>query len=125
MERFVNSVGSLGVLHFSELPFMPKRIYWLSETPAHQERGNHAHKLLEQYVICLAGSVEIDIHNGEFLTSSKLDEKSNGLHIHPGSWRVLRNFKPNTTVLVLASREYEPSDYIYDFDEFLTWSGNG
>ena len=38
-----------------------------------------------------------------------------------GCWRDLTDFTSDTLVLVLASEEYEESDYIRDFDAFLAW----
>ena len=44
-----------------------------------------------------------------------------GLVVEPGHWRVLRNFAPHSLVLVMASDDYDPDDYIHDYEEFRSW----
>ena len=116
--------GTLGVIHLSGLGFTPRRIYWLSGTPADQQRGLHAHMTTEQFVVCVTGSVELVLNDGRNISRFNLTAISEGVHIPPGRWRELVNFAPNTVVLVLASTDYDPDDYIHSFDAFLSWARN-
>jgi dTDP-4-dehydrorhamnose 3,5-epimerase-like enzyme len=121
MDWIMTEGGGLGVLHFSELPFAPQRIYWLYDNPIGVERGWHAHKKLVQFVVCLSGGVEVEVDSSSDRSSYKLRPNSDGLLILPGHWRVLRNFEPDTVIVVLASEDYDPGDYIHDYEEFRAW----
>ena len=70
------------------------------------------------------GSVEVELNDGTNKTIHVLDSAKNtgGLGIQPGHWRVLRDFSPDAVVMVLASQDYDPSDYIHDYREFLAWA---
>lgn len=118
------TVGKLGVIEFNSLPFEPKRLYWLSEVPQGIQRGHHAHKQLTQLMCVSAGSVDVDIYEGQAMTSFHLDSNSPALLIKPGLWRELRNFQEGTTVLVLCDAEYKEEDYIRDFQVYLDWFSN-
>lgn len=119
-----STVGKLGVIEFDSLPFEPKRLYWLSEVPEGSERGHHAHKQLTQLICVTSGSVDLDIYEGQEVTSFHLDSESSGLLLKPGLWRELRNFLEGTTVLVLCDAQYLEEDYIRDFQVYLDWFSN-
>ena len=87
-------------------------------TPQDVQRGNHAHKNLEQVIICTSGVLVINLENksGNKLTFT-LDSPDMGLYISSGYWRTL-DFSKNTVLLCLASQSYEEDDYIRDYDVF-------
>lgn len=120
-------VGSLGIIEFSTLDFIPARIYWISNVPQGSERGHHAHKALSQVICILTGTVEIEITEGSQKSIFKLDQFSNSLRLKPGLWRVLRKFSNDACVLVICDHPYDESDYIRDYDNYLEWyrSNNG
>jgi hypothetical protein len=39
--------------------------------------------------------------------------------VPPLTWTTVYRHTPDALVLVMASREYDPADYIRDYDEFL------
>lgn len=121
MERIHTEAGCVGVVHFGELDFVPKRLYWLGNTPHGTVRGLHAHKSLRQFLVCVSGQLEIELDDGRTRVIHRLSDASDGLLIEPGQWRILRELDPETLVLVLASEDYDPDDYIHDYDEFLAW----
>jgi dTDP-4-dehydrorhamnose 3,5-epimerase-like enzyme len=116
--------GDLGVLEFQNLPFEPKRIYWLTKVISNQSRGNHAHKTLRQYFIVMQGKVEIELSNGNNSVTHTLSDDGQGLLISPGLWRNLRNFSNNAVVLVVCDQRYNEDDYIRDFETYLNWVQN-
>jgi len=122
IQHFINSTGRLGVLEGENIDFPVKRVYWITETSAESTRGNHAHRELHQILIVLVGSLEISLSDGLETKTHFLEAHSNEfLRIFPGYWRVLKDISPNCVTLVLASEAYDESDYIRDWDEFLTW----
>ena len=79
---------------------------------------------MTQLMCVSAGSVDVDIYEGQAMTSFHLDSNSPALLIKPGLWRELRNFQEGTTVLVLCDAEYKEEDYIRDFQVYLDWFSN-
>ena len=116
--------GDLGVIEFNELPFVPKRIYWISNFKPNVWRGEHAHKSLTQVAIVLSGRLTIDLYLGSKCTSLELTANSDPLLIEPGRWRVIRNADPSTVLLVIADNEYHEEDYIRNWNEYLLWYEN-
>lgn len=113
--------GTLGVLDSPELPFQPKRLYWIHSVPAGHTRGNHAHKKLSQFFWLIKGNVSIELSDGLETKILLMRENLDLLVVSPGHWRKLSNFSPDAIVLVGADSIYDPKDYIHDWKEFLAW----
>lgn len=122
LPNFANALGTLCVAEFSEhVGFWPRRFYFMTDVPPGSVRGVHAHKRLRQCLFCLKGAVTVDLERRGRRYSFRLGRPTDALLIPPGCWRELRDFAAGTVVGVLASTEYDPSDYIYEYDEFLAW----
>jgi dTDP-4-amino-4,6-dideoxygalactose transaminase len=114
--------GTLGVLEASKhFGFAVKRIYFLTEVPQGAMRGAHAHKKLRQCFIALKGSVTLDILQRGQQESIRLDSYRQAVVLEPGCWRDLRDFSPDALLLVLASDEYDESDYLRIPADFEAW----
>jgi hypothetical protein len=112
--------GQLAIAELGQsLPFPVRRVYWIHDAAPQSERGNHAHRELRQLVVCVAGSVELELTDGKSKETLRLDAFSQGVVLGAGVWRVLRNFSPDCILVVLADREYDEADYIRDYAEFL------
>jgi len=115
-----NRAGNLTALENNvNIPFEVNRIYYLYDVPGGIERGGHAHKELEQFIIAVSGSFDILIDDGTNRKIVHLDRPYIGLHITPGIWRELLNFSSGTICLVLASHKYDENDYIRDYINFI------
>lgn len=101
------------------IPFNIQRIYYIFDTKNDVIRGKHAHKNLEQVLICLNGACDILLDDGQQKEIIRLDNKSQGLYIRDLVWREMLNFSEGCVLLVLASDFYAEEDYIRDYDEFL------
>ena len=86
-----------------DIPFEIKRVYYMYETGQGVRRGFHAHKSLEQILICIHGSCKVYISNN--------------------MWREMYDFSPDAVLLVLASDFYKEEDYIRNYDDFLKFVG--
>jgi dTDP-4-dehydrorhamnose 3,5-epimerase-like enzyme len=116
-------LGALGVVEKSSpFPFPIKRVYFLYDVPSNAVRGSHAHKLLHQLIIAVSGSFEVELDDGRSKSKFLLSSPNVGLTVPPGYWRTLKDFSAGSTALVFASEEYDPSDYIRDYDEFTAWA---
>src|SRR5689334_23171658 len=103
-----------------EIPFDVKRVYYIQNVPSGHKRGEHAHKNLEQILIALSGSFEVLVDDGYAKQSYLLNHSQQGLYIGSFVWHELKKFSANAICLVLASELYDESDYIRDYNEFLT-----
>jgi len=122
---FSDPRGALGVLEGAKLPFSIERVYYLYNVPIGAIRGEHGHKQLEQLMICMHGKTEITLNDGERQYPFTLESPSDVLYVPPGMWRQLRFLMPETVVCVLASRPYEVEDYLYEYEDFLSWVRQG
>ena len=103
-----------------DIPFEIKRVYYIWGTQQNVVRGKHAHRKLEQVIICTSGSCDFILDNGHERTKVHLNNPAVGLHIKSNIWREFTNFSPDCVVMVLASEHYDESDYIRDYKTFLT-----
>jgi len=112
--------GSLVALEKGiEFPFDIKRVYYIWGTEQNIVRGKHAHRKLEQVIICTAGSCDFILDDGTERTIVRLDSPAQGLHIKHNIWREFTNFSTDCVVMVLASEHYAEADYIRNYAVFL------
>lgn len=104
---------------FIDIPFEIKRVYYMYDTGEGVRRGFHAHKSLEQILICIHGTCKILLDNGFEKKIVPLEKPYEGLYISNDMWREMYDFSPDAVLLVLASDLYDESDYIRDYDEFI------
>lgn len=102
-----------------DIPFSIKRVYYMYDTGEGVRRGFHAHKSLEQILICIHGSCKILMDNGEEKKIVPLEKPYEGLYISNNIWREMYDFSPDAVLMVLASDYYKEEDYIRNYDEFL------
>ena len=120
--HFVDDRGALNVLEIArELPFGCERIFYTYTVPEGSVRGEHAHKVCEQFLIALRGELRVAVDDGVHRDEILLDSPSKGLHLPAGCWGEQFSHSTECILLVLASRPYENEDYIRSYDEFLVW----
>ena len=102
-----------------EIPFKIKRIYYTLNMPNKAIRGGHAHKRLDEVMVCLHGSCDFVLDDGKEKITITLDRPNKGLYIKANVWRDFRNFSPDCVVILIASDYYDTEDYIRDYDEYL------
>ena len=103
-----------------DIPFTAKRIYYITGTPKDVIRGGHAHRNLTQLLFCPDGSIEIFLDNGSERASAILDSPEKALVVESMIWRDMKWLKEGSTHVVVASDFYDESDYIRDYEEFLS-----
>ena len=102
-----------------DIPFEIKRVYYMYDTGDGVRRGYHAHKSLEQILICIHGSCKILMDNGEEKKIVSLEKPYEGLYISNNIWREMFDFSPDAVLMVLASDFYNEEDYIRNYEDFL------
>ena len=103
-----------------DIPFEIKRVYYMYDTKEGVRRGKHAHKSLEQILICIHGSCKILLDNGKEKKIVSLERPYEGLYIANDMWREMYDFSSDAVLMVLASDYYNEEDYIRDYDDFLS-----
>lgn len=117
-----NETGTLTFLEGSHhIPFEIKRIYYIYGVAKGARRGFHAHKKLEQVLVCVHGSCDVLLDNGTEKETVKLSNPSIGLYLGNHIWREMFHFSPDAVLLVLASEYYDESDYIRNYDEYINY----
>ena len=111
--------GNLAVIEKNTIPFDVKRVYYLYDVPSDAFRGGHAHKEQQEFLVALSGSFEVVLDDGKSKKRIMLNKPNKGLLISTGIWRELENFSSGSVCLVLASEEFDESDYIRDYDLFI------
>lgn len=113
-----------GALSFGEIdahiPFKPERFFIVYDVPSEEVRGEHAHRACHQFLVCVKGSCTIVLDDGHVRDQIKLESPTLGLHIPPMVWGIQYRFSADAVLLVLASDTYDASDYIRNYDEFLS-----
>ena len=102
------------------VPFDIRRVYYLYDVPGGAERGGHAHKDLHQLIVAMSGSFDVVLDDGKNKQRIHLNRSYNGLYVCPMIWRELDNFSSGSVCMVLASNQYDESDYYRDYNEYIT-----
>ena len=120
---FVTIGDDRGVLvaleQFKNIPFGIKRIYYIYGNKQNLARGFHAHKELQQVLICVSGSCNVILDNGIEKYKYHLNKPNQGLLVDRLIWREMNDFSEDCILLVLASHYYDENDYIRDYEEYI------
>ena len=119
LPRFHDDRGSLTVVEPPLIPFEIQRVYYLYDTLECVERGKHGHRELEQLLIAVAGSLEVELDDGTHRQVFHLTSPYEGLYVCPMIWRTLRKFENGTVCVVLASRRFDEEDYFRNYADFI------
>ena len=112
--------GSLTVGEFGQhIPFIPKRYFMVFDVPSKETRGEHAHRICHQFLICLRGSCSVLADDGVNRTEVLLDSPDKGLYLPPMVWGVQYKYTQDALLLVFASHNYDAADYVRDYSEFI------
>ena len=122
LDKHHSNKGNITVVeNNATIPFDVKRSYYLYDVPGGEVRGGHAHKNLRQLIVAASGSFCVTLDDGNKKKIFMLNRPYQGLLVVPGIWRELDDFSSGSVCLVLASRLYDETDYIRNFDEFLIY----
>lgn len=113
--------GGLTVGEFErDIPFKPLRYFMVTDVPNREIRGEHAHRVCHQFLICVRGSCAVVADDGTRRVEVTLDAPSRGLYLPPMTWGVQYKYSADAVLLVFASHHYDAADYIRDYDAFLS-----
>lgn len=119
-----NRAGNISIVQgLKNLPFKPKRVFYIYDIPAGEARGAHAHKHCHQFIIAASGSFEVSMDDGVNKKTVTLNRPFYGLHIPPGIWAHELNFSSGAICMVLTSQKFNENDYIREYIDYLCYLG--
>lgn len=114
--------GNLSIIEqTNQIPFEIKRVHWIYDVPGGVDRGGHAFKKNEEFIVALSGSFDVMVDDGSVKKTYPLNRSYFGLYVPQGMWRTMTNFSTNSLALVLSSTDYDENDYVSDYEEYIEW----
>ena len=101
------------------IPFDIKRVFYLYDVPGGAERGGHALKTCEQFLIAMSGSFDVIVYDGKENKRIHMNRSYNGLYLPPMIWREMDNFSSGSVCLALASQPYNEAEYYRDYKGYI------
>lgn len=106
----------------TNVPYRIARCFVVQPHEAGAIRGNHAHKVLNQVLVCLTGEIEVELDDGQATRRLALADASHGLLVPAGIWSRQTYRTADATLLVLCDQPFAESDYIRDRDAFVRFA---
>ncbi len=120
LPKFTDPRGNLSfVEQLNHIPFEIKRTYWIYDVPGGEDRGGHAFRKNEEFIVALSGAFDVIIDDGIEKKKFTLNRSYYGLYVPAGLWREMENFSTNSLALEFGSIHFDEQDYIRDYDEYL------
>lgn len=111
VKQFSDFRGSLSVIQGEDLPFSPKRFFWITGVPQGVTRGNHGHFKSQQYLCCISGEVQVEIYTPHQPKSFNVNlEKNQAVYLPPLHWVSMKFKSSEDILLVVADRNYDEKD---------------
>ena len=124
LPRIEDMRGNLSVGEFERsIPFLAKRYFLVFDVPSREIRGEHAHHITDQFLLCVKGSCSVVADDGKQRREFLLDRPDLGVFLPAMVWGIQYKYSHDAILLVFASEYYDPGDYIRDYDEFITLVG--
>lgn len=123
LKRFVDDRdGVLCIMNsMKEIPFEIKRVYFINNLDSSDSiRGKHAHRELRQVIFCINGSFTLTLDDGTIQQDILMKQENMGIMLEPMLWHTMHDFSSGCVLLVAASDYFDESDYIRNYDEFLS-----
>jgi hypothetical protein len=119
LPKILDDRGNITFLEGDDhIPFKIKRTYWIYDVPGGEVRGGHAYKSTHEFIIAISGSFDVVLDNYKETKIYPLNRSYFGLYVPNMIWRKLENFSTNSLCLILASDDYDESEYIRDYEMF-------
>lgn len=121
LPKIIDRRGNLSVIEeLQNVPFEIKRTFWIYDVPGDSQRGGHAYKKSEEFIVALSGSFDVvlDCGDGERKVYH-LNRSYYGLYVPKMVWREMQNFSTNSLALVVSNTEYDAADYIREYKKFV------
>ena len=120
LPKILDERGNLSfVQEGTQIPFEIKRTYWIYDVPGGEVRGGHSYYQNQELIIALSGSFDVVLTDGIKTSIRSLRRSYYGLLVPNGLWRHMENFSTNAVAFVVASNDFDESDYERDFERYI------
>ena len=124
LPKIENRAGNISPIQGSlDIPFEIKRVFYLYDIPGGEDRGAHAHKECQQFLIAGSGSFNVLVDDGSNKRTFNLNRPYYGLYIPPGIWASEIGFSSGSICIALTSHKYDENDYIREYEDYLKYNG--
>jgi dTDP-4-dehydrorhamnose 3,5-epimerase-like enzyme len=106
------------------IPFKVARVFWIFDVPADKQRGGHAHKACQQFMVCSSGSVSLEISDGNTSRVLALEEGM-AVHVPPAIFVTVQFGRPGSILTVFCDQPYIVNDYIRDLGTLNSFRSTG
>ena len=119
LDQHIADEGTMIIAQYQKnVPFKIERVFYIKASNENIVRGNHSHKSLTQFMICLNGSVEITLDDSVNKKTVILDKSSEGILVPPDIFCWQKYLSKDSILLVFCDKPYNENDYIRDYTEF-------
>lgn len=126
LPKFADPRGNLSfVEQLNHIPFEIKRTYWIYDVPGGENRGGHAFRENQEFIVALSGAFDVIVDDGVNKKTFTLNRSYYGLYVPAGLWREMENFSTNSLAMEFGSIHYTPEDYIRDYGDYLKMKKDG
>ena len=101
------------------IPFDIKRVFYIYGSDSEVVRGQHANRETEFLLVNVSGTSKVRVDNGNEQEIIELNRPRMGLYLAPMVWKDMYDFSEDSVLLVLASRHYDPDEYIRDYAKYI------
>ncbi len=115
--------GKLLPISFSDIPFVPQRIFVVTDVPPGETRGYHAHHQNQQVLVIVKGKIRIMLDNGHEKRYIYAWAGDSVFHSEM-EWAEITFMNEYAILMSICSMEYDEKDYIKDYLQFLKLVGN-
>ena len=126
LKSFIEPDGKLTPIELDrDIPFEVKRMFYVYDVHDQNDRGKHSHHKTKQILIAVSGGVTVVCDDGKERRNYVLNEPNRALYIPEMIWDEQIYQSEDSVLLVLSNTNYEPDDYIEDYDEFKRLKNEG
>ncbi len=116
---FQDERGTLCSINLNDLPFAPKRFFWIFDVKDDKQRAGHAHKICQQLLFCQQGKVQLSTTDIALQITNVQLSPGETLFLNCFNWLEIKSMSSGAVLGVFASHPYDRSEYIEDFDNFI------
>ena len=110
--------GILRYMELTDLKFIPRRMYYITDTPKGEIRGKHGHYEDQQYIFCVQGQVKVELHSKDGVETVMLTP-GEVVFLDRMVWAQQEYMTGNDILLVLCSTAFNKEDYFYNKEDVL------
>ena len=103
-----------------DIPFAIQRVFYIYGSDCSVVRGQHANRKSEFVLINVAGKSKVKIDDGNRQKVIELNRPMMGIYIPQMVWKDMYDFSEDSVLLCLASTHYDGTEYIRNYEEYVS-----